>query len=219
MTAKGVAQDRDRLARLLKVSGSALDPDGVAELVAGVLAASPEIGTSWHVLVADPTPPALADALEQYRAWLAEDWRDGLATGGFRAAASPGARRDAARGIGGARSRRLHRAARRRAPGRIRAGATSGWPGSPASPARPASRSCSPDRAAVFVDGRYTLQVRDQVDPALFEIRASDRRRRRPTGSKPTCRSGARHRLRPVAAHRRTAVERLRPAAERAGAS
>ncbi|CAN5225053.1 aminopeptidase P family protein [soil metagenome] len=27
------------------------------------------------------------------------------------------------------------------------------------------------DRAAVFVDGRYTLQVRDQVDQGLFEIR------------------------------------------------
>src|SRR5271167_2662634 len=27
------------------------------------------------------------------------------------------------------------------------------------------------DRAAVFVDGRYTLQVRDQVDSDLFEIR------------------------------------------------
>ena len=27
------------------------------------------------------------------------------------------------------------------------------------------------DRAAVFVDGRYTLQVRDQVDAEVFEIR------------------------------------------------
>jgi len=27
------------------------------------------------------------------------------------------------------------------------------------------------DKAAIFVDGRYTLQVRDQVDPAVFEIR------------------------------------------------
>ncbi|MDP1989043.1 aminopeptidase P family N-terminal domain-containing protein, partial [Phenylobacterium sp.] len=27
------------------------------------------------------------------------------------------------------------------------------------------------DKAAVFVDGRYTLQVRDQVDESLFEIR------------------------------------------------
>ena len=27
------------------------------------------------------------------------------------------------------------------------------------------------DKAAIFVDGRYTLQVRDQVDQAVFEIR------------------------------------------------
>ncbi len=27
------------------------------------------------------------------------------------------------------------------------------------------------DKAAVFVDGRYTIQVRDQVDPSVFEIR------------------------------------------------
>src|ERR1700722_18352053 len=27
------------------------------------------------------------------------------------------------------------------------------------------------ERAAIFVDGRYTLQVRDQVDQGLFEIR------------------------------------------------
>src|SRR6266700_3475412 len=27
------------------------------------------------------------------------------------------------------------------------------------------------DKAAIFVDGRYTLQVRDQVDLNLFEIR------------------------------------------------
>ncbi len=27
------------------------------------------------------------------------------------------------------------------------------------------------DKAAIFVDGRYTVQVRDQVDPATFEIR------------------------------------------------
>ena len=27
------------------------------------------------------------------------------------------------------------------------------------------------DKAAIFVDGRYTLQVRDQVDAELFEIR------------------------------------------------
>ena len=78
MTAPGKEPDRRHLARLLKEAGSALDPDGVAALIAGILAAPPEIGNSWHALVADPIPPALADALEAMRAWLAEDFRDGL---------------------------------------------------------------------------------------------------------------------------------------------
>src|SRR4249920_2188668 len=83
MTVRGAQPDRRRLARLLKQAGSALDPDGVTALVAGILAAPPEIGDSWHALVADPTPPALADALEGLRAWLAEDYRDGLAPEDF----------------------------------------------------------------------------------------------------------------------------------------
>ena len=45
------------------------------------------------------------------------------------------------------------------------------WPGPPASPARPARRWCWRDEAAVFVDGRYTLQVRAQVDGDLFAYR------------------------------------------------
>ena len=73
MSITAVAPDRNRLAKLLRDSGSTLDPDSVAELIAGVLAAPPEIGASWHALVADPTPPALAEALEEMRAWLAED--------------------------------------------------------------------------------------------------------------------------------------------------
>src|ERR1700674_4761549 len=83
MTARGAQPDRRRLARLLKEAGAALDPDGVAALVEGVLAAPPEIGTSWHALVADPTPPALAEALEALREHLAEDYRDGLAPEDF----------------------------------------------------------------------------------------------------------------------------------------
>ena len=47
----------------------------------------------------------------------------------------------------------------------------SGWPGSPTSPARPASSIVLKDKAAIFVDGRYTIQVREQVDAQLFEIR------------------------------------------------
>src|SRR4051812_25693453 len=83
MTRTGAAQDRGRLAQLLKEAGSRLDPAGVEQLVAGVLAAPPEIGTSWHRLVADPTPPALAGTLEELRAYLAEDYCDGLSNDDF----------------------------------------------------------------------------------------------------------------------------------------
>ena len=75
-------------------------------------------------------------------------------------------------------------------------------------------------RAAVFVDGRYRLQVRGQVDPDRFEVRripedkpadwlAEALPRRRPAG------------LRPLAAHRegdRGADRGARAAADRAGA-
>ncbi len=94
MTARGAEPDRRQVARLLTVAGSTLDPDGVEALIAGILAAPPEIGTSWHRLVADPTPPALAGALEEMRAWLGRDFRDGLADEDFallpRAARSDG---------------------------------------------------------------------------------------------------------------------------------
>src|SRR5437016_4299730 len=78
MTAIFAEPDRRHLAQLLHEAGSPLDPDGVAALVAGVLAAPPEIGTSWHALVADPTPPPLAVALEATRAHLAGDFHGGL---------------------------------------------------------------------------------------------------------------------------------------------
>ncbi len=78
MTASIAQPDRAQLAHLLSEAGARLDPDGVKALIAGVLAAPPEIGSEWHKLVADPTPPALAEALEATRRYLAEDYRDGL---------------------------------------------------------------------------------------------------------------------------------------------
>ena len=47
------------------------------------------------------------------------------------------------------------------------------------------------DRAAMFVDGRYTLQVRAQVDTDAFEIRHLIPRSRPTTGSPRTCRRAA----------------------------
>src|SRR5437762_11808430 len=84
MTAAAATKpDRRRLAHLLRAAHSPLDPDGVAELVAGVLAAPEEIGASWHRLVADPTPPALAEALEELRAHMAAGYHDGLSREDF----------------------------------------------------------------------------------------------------------------------------------------
>src|SRR5205814_2340667 len=84
MTAAAATKpDRRRLAHLLRAAHSPLDPDGVAELVDGVLAAPEEIGTSWHQLVAEPTPPALAEALEELRAHMAADYHDGLSREDF----------------------------------------------------------------------------------------------------------------------------------------
>ena len=171
MTATGVAPNRDRLAQLLTEAGRALDPDGVAELIAGVLAAPPEIGTSWHALVADPTPPALAEALEELRAWLAEDWRDGLAPEDFARLPRPARvallREElAARGLDGFIVPRAdeHQGEYVPACGQRLAWLT-GFTGSAG------MAIVLTDRAALFVDGRYTLQAAAQVDPALFEIR------------------------------------------------
>ncbi|HEX2150368.1 MAG TPA: aminopeptidase P family N-terminal domain-containing protein, partial [Stellaceae bacterium] len=171
MTAKGVAPNRDRLAQLLKEAESALDPDGVAELIAGVLAAPPEIGTSWHALVADPTPPALAETLDQLRAYLAEDWRDGLAPEDFARLPLPARvallREElAARLLDGFIVPRSDEHQGEYVPTCAqRLAWLTGFTGSAG------IAIVLKDRAALFVDGRYTLQAAAQVDPALFEIR------------------------------------------------
>src|SRR5208283_697882 len=75
--------DSDELGRLLKKAGSRYGPKTVEALIAGVLAAPTEVGTSWHALVADPMTSALADALEALKAQIAAGYRDGLAPGDF----------------------------------------------------------------------------------------------------------------------------------------
>jgi Xaa-Pro aminopeptidase len=170
MTARGAQPDRRRLARLLKEAGSGLDPDGVDALVEGVLAAPPEIGTSWHVLVADPTPPALAEALEAMRQHLALDYRDGLAPEDFAQLPRPARLamlRDelAAAGLDGFIVPRAdqHQGEYVPACGQRLAWLT-GFTGSAG------MAIVLKDRAALFVDGRYTLQAAAQADTALFEI-------------------------------------------------
>src|SRR3954470_12577508 len=166
-----MAADRNALAQLLRDSGSAYDPDGVAALIAGVLAAPPEIGSSWHQLVADPTPPALAQALDALKAEIAVDYRDGLGAEDFARLPRPARlqlvrEQLARRGIAGFIVPRADEYQGEYVPpaGQRLAWLT-GFTGSAGTAV------VLKDRAAIFVDGRYTLQSAAQVDAKLFETR------------------------------------------------
>src|SRR5437763_325518 len=83
MSASVIQPNRDGLARLLAAAGSAYEPEMVEALIEGVLAAPAEIGTGWHVLVADPMPRQLAGCLEALRAAKAAEYHDGLSRDDF----------------------------------------------------------------------------------------------------------------------------------------
>jgi Xaa-Pro aminopeptidase len=171
MKSDGSRPDRDELARLLKEAGSTYDPQGVEALIKGVLAAPDEVGTSWHVLVADPITPELADQIEALRATIARGYRDGLAAGDFERLPRPerlGRLRQelAVRGLDGFIVPRADEHQGEYVPpcGQRLAWLT-GFTGSAG------LAIVLRDRAALFVDGRYTLQAATQVDAGLFEIR------------------------------------------------
>ncbi len=162
---------RSNLERLLGEAGSSYDPAGVDQLIEGVLAAPERVGTSWHPLVAESVSPALAEALERRRTQKRATRRDGLGAADF--AALP--RRE--------RLLRLRRAlARQRLDGFLvpRADEHQGE-FVPASSERllwltgfTGSAGLAvvlEDRAALFVDGRYTLQAAEEVERELYEIR------------------------------------------------
>ena len=171
MRSDGSAPDRGELARLLKEAGSVYDPEGIEALIAGVLAAPPEVGTGWHPLVADPVTPALAQALEARRAARAAGYRDGLAREDFvrlpRAERLARLRRElAARTLDGFVVPRSDEHQGEYVPPRgQRLAWLTGFTGSAG------LAIVLRDRAALFVDGRYTLQAAQQVDGGLFEIR------------------------------------------------
>jgi len=163
--------DRARLAQLLKAAGWPLDAGGVEALIAGVLAAPAEIGASWHMLVADPTPPELAGLLEALKAELATGQSDGVSPEDF--LRMPRAERLmllreklAADGLAGFIVPRADEHQGEYVPlcGQRLAWLT-GFTGSAGMAV------VLTDRAAIFVDGRYTLQAGAQVDAKAFEIR------------------------------------------------
>ena len=169
MTTNGSAHDRWDLARLLREARSAYDPEGVEALIAGVLGAPDAVGTSWHTLVADPVTPGLAEALEALRAEMAASYRDGLAREDF--AALPRAERLArlrqelsTRGLDGFVVPRSDEHQGEYVPPRgQRLAWLTGFTGSAGLAV------VLRERAALFVDGRYTLQATQQVDGSLFD--------------------------------------------------
>ena len=165
---QGAAGGDAGLERLLAEAGCGLTAAAARAVIAGVLAAPPGPGTDgWTALIAPAAGPELKAALEA----LAE--RMGAGRGDqFGSGPAPPERLEALRaeldrlGVDGflvpvadehqgeflaARARRLTW--------------LTGFSGSAGIAVVLA------ERAAIFVDGRYTLQLRDQVDDALFERR------------------------------------------------
>ncbi|MBV8889960.1 MAG: aminopeptidase P family protein [Alphaproteobacteria bacterium] len=175
MVRSGSPPDRGALADLLKEAGSKLDAAGVEDLIAGILAAPAEVGTEWHRLVADPTPQALAEALQALQAMRSAGYHDGLAAPDFERL-PPGERlarlrRElAGRGLDGFIVPRADEHQGEYVPPRgQRLAWLTGFTGSAGLAIVLTGR--AGDRAALFVDGRYTLQAAAQVDAGLFEIR------------------------------------------------
>jgi Xaa-Pro aminopeptidase len=159
------------LTQLLADAGSAYDPEGVRTLIRGVLGAPAEVGTEWHRLVADPVTPALAAALDKLHADIADGYRDGLGHDDFvrlsRSERVVLLRRElAARGIDGFVVPRSDEHQGEYVPPRgQRLAWLTGFTGSAGLAV------VLRERAALFVDGRYTLQAAQQADSKLFDLR------------------------------------------------
>ncbi|HVH81780.1 MAG TPA: aminopeptidase P family N-terminal domain-containing protein, partial [Stellaceae bacterium] len=167
----GLTPERGRLAELLAAAGSPLNIEAVDALVAGVLAAPPEIGTTWHALVAEPIPPDLAVALEARKASLAASHHDGVQPEDF--ARLPRAERlkllRAQLSTDGLAGFIVPRADEHQGEYVPLCGQRLAWLTGFSGSAGVAV--VLQDRAAIFVDGRYTLQAGAQVDTDAFEIR------------------------------------------------
>ena len=170
MTKSEPAAGRQHLAALLRAAGSVYDPPGLEALLRGVLGAPAEMGGGWHRLVADPMPPPLAAALDNFYAELRAAYSDGLSDADFarlpRPARLAGLRAELVeRGLDGFVVPRSDEHQGEYVPPRgQRLAWLTGFTGSAGVAV------VLRQRAALFVDGRYTLQAAQQVDGGLFEI-------------------------------------------------
>ncbi|MDJ0934545.1 MAG: aminopeptidase P family protein [Kiloniellales bacterium] len=153
------------LARLLDQAGVDLDATAVRDFLAGVLGApEPEDPEAWMDLVAEQRSSALTAQLAALKRDLAAKRDDGLGAGADHAARLADLRAELARrGLQGFLVPRSDEHQGEYVPARAqRLAWLTGFTGSAGAALVLA------ERAAVFVDGRYTLQVRQQVDTEIF---------------------------------------------------
>jgi len=165
----GGDQSDEALARLLEEAGAGLDPAGLRELVAGVAAAPPgEDPDAWMVLVVPAPGAALRARLRALRQAMAGGGgAAGAATKEGRAGRLAALRKELRRrDLAGFVVPRADEHQGEYVPPRAeRLAWLTGFTGS-------AGLAAVLDAAAaIFVDGRYTLQATDQVDTALFAPR------------------------------------------------
>ncbi len=156
------------LAGLLAAAGLTLDVAAVRAIAAGVAAAPPAVDPAeWLILVGSDLPPELAGQLLALMDQVRNDAKSGLDVSPAPAGRLKGLRAElAARGVDGFLVPLSDEYQSEFPPARTRRLAwLTGFGGSAGIAAVLAKK------AAIFVDGRYTLQVREQVDPTLFEIR------------------------------------------------
>ena len=158
----------EALARLLRAANIALTVEAVRDIVRGAAAAPTRADPrEWLALISENLPAPLAAELS---ALLAE--ARAAAGGGLDARPAPPGRLAALRQVLAGRGAdgflvplSDEHQSEFPPPGARRLGWLTGFGGSAGIAV------VLPDRAAIFVDGRYTLQVREQVDTALFEPR------------------------------------------------
>ena len=156
----------EALAALLAEANCGHDAEGLRELLSGVLAApEPEDPDAWMLMLGDSLPEPLRVQLRALKALIASD--GAAAEQGDSASRLEALREELRRlGVDGFLVPRSDEHQGEYVPPRAeRLAWLTGFTGSAGLAAVLA------DRAAIFVDGRYTLQVKDQVDTALYEPR------------------------------------------------
>ncbi len=162
----GVYRGDAALQTLLREAGSPYDAAGVRALVAGLLAAPPSLdGRTWLELVAPRMTPDLATQLSALRAEVARQAPSADPQPGATASRVAELRAELARrGVHGFLVPRADEHQGEYVPARARRLTwLTGFTGSAGLAV------VLPETAAVFVDGRYTLQAAAEVDGAVFE--------------------------------------------------